>query len=121
MIVTISKKFDFDAAHRLTTLPEDHKCHRLHGHTYEVEVILRGKPDEHGFVIDYAEIAKAWQPVNDLLDHRYLNEIEGLEKPSTEVLAPFIARRLLPTLPLLHAIRVYESSTTWCEVLVSDL
>lgn len=120
-IVTISKKFDFDAAHFLPNLPDGHKCKRLHGHTYLAELILRGEPDERGFVVDYAEIAAAWKPVEALLDHRLLNDIEGLETPSTEVLAPFIARMLLNSLPLLHAVRVYESSTTYCEVLVADL
>lgn len=120
-IVTISKRFDFDAAHFLPNLPDGHKCKRLHGHTYLAELILRGEPDERGFVVDYAEIAAAWKPVEALLDHRLLNDIEGLETPSTEVLAPFIARMLLDSLPLLHAVRVYESSTTYCEVLVADL
>lgn len=120
-IVTISKTFDFDAAHRLQGLPRGHKCRRLHGHTYRVEVRLRGRADERGFVADYAEIAAAWKPVHKLLDHRYLNRIEGLEVPSTEVLAPFIASMLIDALPLLHSVRVYESSTTWCEVLREDL
>lgn len=120
-IVTISKAFDFDAAHSLPGVPEGHKCARLHGHTYRVEVMLRGEPDARGFVADYAEIAAAWAPLHDLLDHRHLNAIEGLENPSTEVLAPFIAHALLDALPLLHAVRVYESSTAWCEVLRADL
>jgi 6-pyruvoyltetrahydropterin/6-carboxytetrahydropterin synthase len=113
--------FDFDAAHRLPNLPRGHKCRRLHGHTYRVEVVLRGEPDERGFVVDYAEIAKAWKPVHKTLDHRYLNRIEGLETPSTEALAPFIARMLVDALPMLVAVRVYESTTTWCEVRTEDL
>lgn len=120
-VVTISKQFDFDAAHFLPNVSEGHKCKRLHGHTYRVEVILRGEPDERGFVVDYAEIAEAWRPVDAQLDHRLLNDIEGLENPSTEVLAPFIAQMLVDSLPLLHAVRVYESSTTFCEVLRGDL
>lgn len=120
-VVTISKTFDFDAAHSLPNVPDGHKCKRLHGHTYRVEVVLRGEPDERGFVVDYAEIAEAWRPVEALLDHRLLNDIEGLENPSTEVLSPFIAQMLVDRLPLLHAVRVYESSTTYCEVLRGDL
>lgn len=119
--VTISKTFDFDAAHFLPNVPADHKCRRLHGHTYRVEVILRGEPDARGFVVDYAEIAAAWKPIEAMLDHRLLNDIEGLENPSTEVLAPWIAHALLDALPLLHAVRVFESSTTYCEVLREDL
>lgn len=118
MNVTISKTFDFDAAHRLTCVPKGHKCRRLHGHTYRVEVILYGPTDSRGMVVDYAEIAKAWKPIHKLLDHRYLNRIAGLENPTTEVLAPFIARRLARSLPQLAAVKVYESSTTWCGVSV---
>jgi len=112
----ISKEFDFDAAHFLPNTPVGHKCRRMHGHTYRVEVRLQGEPDERGFLADYAEIAAAWATVDALLDHRVLNEVEGLENPSTEVLAPFILNMLVDALPLLHSIRVYESSTTWCEV-----
>lgn len=120
-VVTISKMFDFDAAHFLPNVPDGHKCKRLHGHTYRVEVVLRGEPDARGFVVDYAEIAEAWRPVEAMLDHRLLNDVEGLENPSTEVLAPFIAHALVDALPLLHTVRVYESSTTYCEVARGDL
>jgi 6-pyruvoyltetrahydropterin/6-carboxytetrahydropterin synthase len=117
--VTISKRFDFDAAHWLPHVCEGHKCGRLHGHTYVVELRLRGVPDERmGWFVDYAEIAAAWAPLNDQLDHRLLNEIEGLDNPTTEVLVPWIANKLKQT-PIgqwLCAVRVYESSTTWCEM-----
>jgi 6-pyruvoyltetrahydropterin/6-carboxytetrahydropterin synthase len=121
MNVTISKTFDFDAAHRLTQVPDGHKCSRLHGHTYRVEIILQGEPDARGFVVDYAEIATAWAQIHDELDHRYLNDVEGLENPTTEVLAPWIAGRLRRTLPCIVALRVYESSTTWCEVRMGEV
>ena len=113
---TICKTFDFDAAHRLPKLGKSHKCFRLHGHSYRVDVILRGPVDRRGFVMDYAEIAKAWQVVHEMRDHRYLNDIEGLENPSTEVLAPFILNLLVDALPLLERVKVYESADTWCEV-----
>lgn len=114
--VTICKTFDFDAAHQLPNVPDGHKCKRLHGHTYYVDVVLHGIPDARGFVVDYAEIAEAWKTVNDLLDHRFLNEVPGLENPTTEVIAPFIFNLLLDALPLLVRIRVYESKDTYCEV-----
>jgi 6-pyruvoyltetrahydropterin/6-carboxytetrahydropterin synthase len=114
--VTISKTFDFDAAHWLTGVPRGHKCRRLHGHTYRVEVVLSGFTDKRGMVADYAEIAEAWKPVHELLDHRCLNHVEGLENPTTEVLAPLILDMLVDALPLLERVRVYESATTWCEV-----
>lgn len=118
MKVTICKAFTFDSAHYLTRVPEGHKCRRMHGHTYRVELICEGEPDDRGMVVDYGELAVLWDPVHALLDHRLLNEIPGLENPTTEVLAPFILallQRAAPILPLV-ALRVYESSTTWCEV-----
>lgn len=121
MKVTIAKEFDFDAAHFLPCVQPGHKCARLHGHTYRVEIRCAGVPDARGMVLDYADIADAWHPVHDALDHRLLNDIPGLENPTTEVLAPWILARLVPALlPHLVAVRVYESSTTWCEARLSD-
>lgn len=134
MLTTISKTFDFDAAHRLDRLPKDHKCHRLHGHTYRVEIRVRGEPDRRwGMLIDYAMLAEAWQPIHDTLDHRYLNEIPGLEIPTTELLAAWILERLKAWEVEIHkdepagaewkslgglaiSVRVYESATTYAEV-----
>lgn len=115
MLVTIAKKFDFDAAHFLPNVPDGHKCRRLHGHTYWCELVFVGEPDDRGMVLDYAEIAAAWQVIHDALDHRLLNEVPGLENPTTEVLAPWICSRLEETLRQLTSVRVYESSTTWCQ------
>lgn len=128
MITTIAKRFTFDAAHRLDRLPADHKCHRLHGHTYGVEIQLRGTPDANGFLVDYDDIGKAWARLHALLDHRYLNEIPGLEIPSTEALAAWIWERLDRANEfmvgahkpgehsLLYRVHVSESSSTWAEV-----
>lgn len=114
MNVRISKMFDFDAAHHLPKVPPDHKCFRMHGHTYRVELICEGEIDERGMVLDYAEITSAWRPLEAMLDHHVLNEIEGLENPTTEMLAPWILRRV--EISKLVAVRVFESSTTYCEV-----
>ena len=119
MIATIAKRFTFDAAHHLPTVPVDHKCHRMHGHTYEVELVLRGPVGADGFVLDYAVIAEMWQPIHDALDHRCLNDVPGLEVPSTEVLAGWILRRL-NIWKALTAVRIKESSTTWCEMTRDD-
>lgn len=116
MTVTISKMFDFDAAHWLPNVEDGHKCKRLHGHTYRVEVGCSGIIDRRGMVVDYAEIADAWKPVENELDHRLLNDIPGLENPTTEVVAPWIMAKLVAALPRLSFVRVYESATTWCEV-----
>lgn len=114
-MIRIAKTFDFDAAHFLPNVPDGHKCKRMHGHTYRVEIICSGELDARGMIIDYAEIAQAWKPLHALLDHRCLNDIPGLENPTTEVLAPFVLNRLPALLPVV-AVRIYESATTWCEV-----
>lgn len=122
MKATLCKRFTFDAAHCLPKLGPDHKCARLHGHTYEVEIVITGDVGDNGFVIDYDDIAKAWAPIHRDLDHRYLNEIPGLETPSTEVLCHWIWDNLVTQIryfspsAYLGKVRVYESSTTYCEV-----
>lgn len=124
MKVTISKTFDFDAAHKLPNLKKPdgspHKCSRLHGHSYEVEVICVGEPDDRGFVVDYAEIADAFAPIHAVIDHNYLNEVPGLENPSTEIVAPWILERMRRTLPCVDRVRVRESKGTWCEATAAD-
>lgn len=120
MLTTISKTFDFDAAHRLDCLPPTHKCYQMHGHTYRVEVVLRGECGPPMFMfVDYADIADAWAPIHELLDHKTLNEVAGLGHPTTEAVADFILKRLERDGKIgvfLRTVRVYESSTTWCEV-----
>ena len=115
MRLTICKTFDFDAAHYLPHVPDGHKCKRLHGHTYRVDIICEGEPDERGMVCDYSEIAEAWTPIHNCVDHRCLNELDGLDNPTTEVLAPLFLRTLRLSLSCVVAVRVYESNTTWCE------
>lgn len=117
MRVRISKAFDFDAAHRLPMLPVEHKCHRLHGHTYKAEIICEGEVEPTlGWLVDYAAIAGAWFGlIHSQLDHRCLNDVPGLENPTTEVLAHWILERLRTTVLPIKRVRVYESSTTWCE------
>jgi len=115
MRVRIAKTFDFDAAHWLPFVEDAHKCKRMHGHTYRVEVTVEGEPDDRGMVVDYAEITAAWAHVFDVLDHRVLNEIPGLENPTTETLAPWILTRMASAMHQVVSVRVYESSTSWCE------
>jgi 6-pyruvoyltetrahydropterin/6-carboxytetrahydropterin synthase len=113
----ICKSFKFAAAHRLLTLPPTHKCYRLHGHSYRVDVELAGEPDAvHGMVTDFAEIDAAWSPIHAMLDHHFLNEVEGLESPTSERLAAWIRDALVDALPLLDRVRVWESDTSWAEV-----
>ena len=111
----IWKEFGFESAHRLPRVPAGHKCGRLHGHSFQVRVALRGVPGpETGWILDFADLKAAWQPLHEVLDHRYLNEIPGLENPTSEVLALWIWGRLRPALPLLSAITVRETCTAGC-------
>lgn len=115
MALTISKQFDFDAAHFLPKVEDGHKCKRLHGHTYRVEIGCTGEIDDRGMICDYAEIASAWRPIEGQLDHYCLNDIAGLENPTTEILSVWILTRIKTALPMVAWVRVYESATTWCE------
>ena len=109
------KEFTFEAAHRLPNVPEGHKCARLHGHSFRVRVTVTGEVGEHtGWVMDFAELKEAFRPLDQRLDHRYLNEIPGLENPTSEVLARWIWRELSPRLPGLSAVEVKETCTTGC-------
>lgn len=111
----IWKEFGFEAAHRLPHVPPGHKCARLHGHSFRVEVRVAGPLREpEGWVMDFADLTAAWRPIHDTLDHHYLNEIPGLENPTSEVLARWIWDRLAPTLPGLASVVVRETCTTGC-------
>lgn len=111
----IYKKFGFEAAHRLSHLPPEHKCSRLHGHSFKVEVHVLGEVDpEFGWVQDFGEISAAFKPIFNQLDHYYLNEIEGLENPTSENIARWIWQRLKLELPLLSKIVVQETCTAGC-------
>ncbi|QMV14578.1 6-carboxytetrahydropterin synthase QueD [Vibrio spartinae] len=111
----IYKEFTFEAAHHLPYVPEGHKCGRLHGHSFLVRVSVEGEVDpQTGWVIDFADIKAAFKPIYQRLDHYYLNEIEGLENPTSEVLARWIWHELKPTLPLLSQLEVKETCTAGC-------
>ena len=116
MQVRLTKTFTFEAAHSLPTFPEGHKCRRLHGHSFKVEVVVAGAVDEaRGYLVDYGEIKAAFEPIRRQLDHHHLNRIEGLENPTSEVLAGWIWQRLAPELPRLAAVIVHETCTSRCE------
>ncbi|MGH7726365.1 MAG: 6-carboxytetrahydropterin synthase QueD [Candidatus Eiseniibacteriota bacterium] len=115
MRVELKRTFRFEASHLLPNVPEDHKCRRLHGHSFRVAVRVEGEVDPRtGWVLDYADIARAFEPVRLRLDHYHLNDIEGLANPTSEVLARWIWERLRPALPLLSSITVYETCNTSC-------
>jgi 6-pyruvoyltetrahydropterin/6-carboxytetrahydropterin synthase len=114
--VRLVKQFTFEAAHLLPNVPEGHKCRRLHGHSFRVEVAVEGEMDERlGWLVDFDELKTAFEPIRLRLDHYYLNEVEGLENPTSEVLARWIWQRLKPRLPLLTELVVHETCASRCE------
>jgi 6-pyruvoyltetrahydropterin/6-carboxytetrahydropterin synthase len=109
------KVFHVEAAHRLPKVPPGHKCSRLHGHSFRIEIHVQGPIDEDsGWVIDFASIKAAFEPLFEQLDHHYLNEVEGLSNPTSENLARWIWQRLRPRLPLLSKVVVGETCTSGC-------
>ncbi len=111
----VFKVFQVEAAHRLPNVPEDHKCARLHGHSFQIEVHVSGEVGEtSGWVQDFADLKAAFKPIFDRLDHNYLNDIPGLENPTSEHLAAWIWNEIKPVLPLLSKIVVQETCTSGC-------
>jgi 6-pyruvoyltetrahydropterin/6-carboxytetrahydropterin synthase len=112
----IFKEFRIEAAHRLPNVPAGHKCARLHGHSFRVAVHVLGTVDSHsGWVCDFADLSAAFAPLHEALDHRYLNEIPGLENPTSERLAAWLWERLAPRLTGLSRIVIHETCTSGCE------
>ena len=117
----VFKEFGFEAAHRLPNVPPDHKCARLHGHSFRVTVRVRGRVQEPvGWVIDFGDIKRVAQPIIDGLDHRYLNEVDGLSNPTSEALAEWLWLRLAPQLTGLAEIAVHETCTSGCTLRRED-
>lgn len=113
--VELCVNFGIEASHQLPRAPERSACRRLHGHSWKIEVHVAGKVDmESGWLIDYHDIEAAWAPLHTALDHRHLNEIDGLENPTSEMLAIWIWTRLAPTLPGLLRITIHETCTARC-------
>lgn len=115
MSTTIVKEMHFEAAHRLPETPEGHPCRRLHGHSYVCEIHVSGPVDGRtGWIRDFAELRAAFQPLAEQLDHRLLNEVPGLENPTSENIARWIWERLAPRLPGLSAVVLRETPTSRC-------
>ena len=115
MSITLIRQYQIEAAHRLPKLPATHKCHRLHGHSFHIEVVVRGEPDaELGWLIDYGALDLAFDPIFQCLDHYYLNDIPGLENPTSENLSRWIFERLKPQLAGLAEIRISETCQEMC-------
>jgi len=115
MRVRLVKSFDFEAAHWLPCFPEGHKCRRMHGHSFKVDVIVEGEvPEEKGYLVDYGDIKRAVEPIKQRLDHFVLNEIDGLENPTSEIIAKWVFDRLKRELPILAEVVVHETCTSRC-------
>ena len=111
----IYRDFRIEAAHRLTGVPPEHKCARLHGHSFRIRISVEGSVDEKsGWVMDFARLKECFTPLFEQLDHRYLNEVPGLENPTSENLARWIWERLKPSLPDLSKVEVQETCTSGC-------
>lgn len=111
----IYKQFSIEAAHHLPNVPEGHKCRRLHGHSFQVMIYVGDTMDKQkGWIMDFADIKTAFKPIFEQLDHHYLNEISGLENPTSENLARWIWQRLKPNLPELRQIEIKETCTSGC-------
>jgi len=107
----LSYRFGFDAAHRFAHFPPGHPNHGMHGHSFQVEIAVRGEPDPRtGFIVDFAQLEQACVEVRRALDHRVLNEVEGLAQPSLENLCAWIWLRLAPRLPPLSRVTVRRDS-----------
>ncbi|GBD49087.1 6-carboxytetrahydropterin synthase QueD [Methylopila sp. Yamaguchi] len=112
----IVQAFTFEAAHRLPNVAPTHRCHRMHGHSYRVELALEGPIDPvTGFVVDFFDVEAAFGPVLKRLDHHTLNEIEGLENPTAELIALWIWDKVKPDLPQLAQVKVFETPFCWAE------
>jgi 6-pyruvoyltetrahydropterin/6-carboxytetrahydropterin synthase len=114
--VRLVHEFRFEAAHRLPRVPAGHKCARLHGHSFKVELTIAGPVNpETGWLIDFGVLHELWQPLHDLLDHHYLNDIPGLDNPTSEVLATWIWAQMKPKLAELVQVTLFETCDARCE------
>lgn len=116
MNVRLVHELRFEAAHRLPRVPAGHKCARLHGHSFKIELSVDGpvNPDT-GWLVDFGVLTDAWEPLHRQLDHNYLNEIEGLDNPTSEVLAKWIWDRMKPKIAQLARVTVFETCDARCE------
>jgi len=117
MRTEIARIFHIEAAHLLPGVPEGHKCRRLHGHSFRITVRVGGPVDPRtGWIVDFAELDRAWKPIHEALDHRYLNEVEGLSNPTSETLAHWILDRFRLSAATVRSVTIAETCTAECTV-----
>ena len=111
--MVIFKQFTFDSAHFLPRVPDTHKCRQMHGHTYKLTVFMKGPLSEDlGWIIDFSDLKHALKPILELIDHKMLNDVEGLENPTCEILTMWLWRKIKPIVPQLCKIELYETPTS---------
>lgn len=111
----LTREYRFEAAHSLPRVPEGHKCARLHGHSYRVTLVVEGEVGaDTGWVVDFGELDGVVDPIIARLDHRTLNDIPGLENPTSELLCVWLWREIQPHLPVLREISVSETRDSRC-------
>jgi len=113
--IELVKDFRFEAAHYLPNVPEGHKCRRMHGHSFRGEIAVRGRVDPTtGWLVDFADLKRMVDPIVSRLDHYVLNEVEGLENPTSERIAVWIWEQLIGNLTQLHRITIEETCSSRC-------
>ncbi|MEM6553205.1 MAG: 6-carboxytetrahydropterin synthase QueD [Planctomycetota bacterium] len=116
MKVRLTRTFEFHAAHSLSTFPEGHKCRNVHGHAFHGEIVVEGEVDPaKGYFVDFGDLKAALKPIEDELDHAYLNDIAGLEVPTVEMVCKWVWDRLKPGLPELKLVRIEETAKNAAE------
>ncbi len=119
-MITLTKQFRIEAAHFLPYVPEGHHCRRLHGHSYRIEVAVRGEPDPAaGWLMDYGDLSRAVRPVLEKLDHNLLNSVPGLENPTAEMLSAWLWEHFAG-IPGLARVSVLETCQSRCDFEASD-
>lgn len=119
-MITITRRYHWEAAHWLPGVPDTHKCRRVHGHNYEAEITVQGEPDKRGFIMDFSELDEIVNPIVSRIDHRLLNDIQGLQNPTAEFIAKWLLDEIRyvksKPLVLVTRVRVYETKDCWAEV-----
>jgi 6-pyruvoyltetrahydropterin/6-carboxytetrahydropterin synthase len=117
---SVTRRYSFEAGHWLPLVPEGHKCARQHGHNYDIEVTVAGEVDRIGFVIDFWDLDKIVEPLIAKVDHRMLNDIEGLSNPTAEYIASWFFEHIRNAWSasscVLQKVRVYETKDCYAEV-----
>jgi 6-pyruvoyltetrahydropterin/6-carboxytetrahydropterin synthase len=117
----ISRSYQIEAAHRLPNVAPGHKCARLHGHSFEITLHVRGElAPKLGWILDFAEIDRAFEPLFAQLDHNYLNDVPGLDNPTSELLARWVLERVRLPAGRLHAVSIAETCSSRCTVYADD-